>query len=449
MSDKETMREFKTVHLFCSVFAILCAFSAGNALAGPTSRVSTGPDAIAARERLSQSMQGANPACIAKATKLLNACNTQVDTTTTACDSEQDSGMNSAVSMASNVANLIGQSTSSSVVAACGQMGAISAGANAAITAYRFNCMNDVSSCNESCAEVQTFLKENNYCSNLTGSTIPDQAGGINERAKDYRKTCNSFNDKVAEAQNAMNNLAATTLNSTQCAALASGTSMADLCVTNPALIGCSSITNVDCSNPTMSTNRVCVCAANPLDPTCNNSQNASNPNPVSNGWIGGSTPTTNGDGLGLSGADLNGLAGIEHGTPGSGGGDSVDGKQGGGANIGGGGGGGGLAGDGGGRGGAGSEMPQVNAGFYGGGGSGSFGSSSRYGGGSGGGANGASAGNAGGPNLRQFLPGGKYDPKLRGLAGLSGPDGITGPHSNIWQKVQNRYQVMSPSLLP
>ena len=94
----------------------------------------------------------------------------------------------------------------------------------------------------------------------------------------------------------------------------------------------------------------------------------------------------------------------------------------------------------------------QVNAGFYGGGGS--FGGSG-YGGGSGernaagmAGAAGAAKGK-GGPDLSKFLPGGQYDPKLRGLAGSGGPDGITGPHSNIWQKIQNRYRVMSPTLLP
>jgi hypothetical protein len=34
-------------------------------------------------------------------------------------------------------------------------------------------------------------------------------------------------------------------------------------------------------------------------------------------------------------------------------------------------------------------------------------------------------------------------------VAGSSGPDGITGPHSNIWQKVNNRYRTVVPTLLP
>jgi hypothetical protein len=34
-------------------------------------------------------------------------------------------------------------------------------------------------------------------------------------------------------------------------------------------------------------------------------------------------------------------------------------------------------------------------------------------------------------------------DPRVnRGLAGITGPDGITGPHTDIWKKIQNRYQV-------
>jgi hypothetical protein len=85
-----------------------------------------------------------------------------------------------------------------------------------------------------------------------------------------------------------------------------------------------------------------------------------------------------------------------------------------------------------------------VNAGFRGGG-------SGGWGGGSGGSNNGGGSARPGeakagatGPSLRDFLPGGGLDPKRanRGLAGISGPDGITGPHSDIWKKVQNRYQI-------
>jgi hypothetical protein len=56
-----------------------------------------------------------------------------------------------------------------------------------------------------------------------------------------------------------------------------------------------------------------------------------------------------------------------------------------------------------------------------------------------------------GSPDLRQFLPGGFNDPRAyRGMTGFqSGIDGITGPHTDIWKKIQNRYQVLQGTLQP
>lgn len=53
-----------------------------------------------------------------------------------------------------------------------------------------------------------------------------------------------------------------------------------------------------------------------------------------------------------------------------------------------------------------------------------------------------------GGPDLRKFLPGAALDPK-RGIAGASGPDGLTGPHSDLFGKITNRYHIIESSLLP
>ncbi|MBV2168846.1 MAG: hypothetical protein KUL82_09075, partial [Bdellovibrio sp.] len=100
---------------------------------------------------------------------------------------------------------------------------------------------------------------------------------------------------------------------------------------------------------------------------------------------------------------------------------------------------------------GAGESSPGVNGGFYGGGSGRLFGGGSGSGGGAVGGGYGGRAVTGvapTNPDLKKFLPGGQFDPK-RGVSGLAGPDGITGPHSNIWQKIQNRYQVMMPTLLP
>lgn len=56
-----------------------------------------------------------------------------------------------------------------------------------------------------------------------------------------------------------------------------------------------------------------------------------------------------------------------------------------------------------------------------------------------------------GGPDLRKFLPGAVNDPaRNRGIAGqFIGRDGMTGPHSNIWLNIKNRYQSKRASLIP
>ncbi|GIL16685.1 MAG: hypothetical protein BroJett040_04360 [Oligoflexia bacterium] len=51
-------------------------------------------------------------------------------------------------------------------------------------------------------------------------------------------------------------------------------------------------------------------------------------------------------------------------------------------------------------------------------------------------------------PDWRKFLPGGQYDPR-RGIAGVTGPDGITGPATNLFDKVHNRYGAVGHTLKP
>lgn len=98
--------------------------------------------------------------------------------------------------------------------------------------------------------------------------------------------------------------------------------------------------------------------------------------------------------------------------------------------------------------------LSNILSGFFGGGGGGGLfgGSGSKSGGGISswfGGEKPQAAVNA--PDLRQFLPGGAKDPrKHRGIAGRAvGADGMSGPHANIWQMINNRYQYKKASLLP
>lgn len=99
--------------------------------------------------------------------------------------------------------------------------------------------------------------------------------------------------------------------------------------------------------------------------------------------------------------------------------------------------------------------LSNILSGFFGSGGGGLFGGGKAAGSGDrGAGGNGYSAGTEAGtktPDLRQFLPGAKFDPKKeRNIAGrIVSKDGLIGPHGNLWRDVSNRYQVKRASLLP
>ncbi|WP_231839261.1 hypothetical protein AB1A81_02425 [Bdellovibrio bacteriovorus] len=382
----------------------------------------------------------------------MEQCREQISETSYSCDEKNDSGMSGIANTASQLSLMFGQQTAGSIQAACSKMASFSSAANAAVAAYRLNCQSAITSCRSACDQAVEFAQQNAACLDAAagGTGISRQAVAS---AENSAKRCNDFDSKVQEANQAINNFAGTMQNAAQCASLTSGdsTALPELCKANPSLPGCEGVAAVDCTNPAMSGNKVCVCAKNPSDPVCMSEKNSAGSTFVSSTNPGSRLSTNGAD---LSGGDLPSLPSILPGKPGSGGaGEAVDGKQGGGAGISsmGGGGGGGASGGAAGEEGL-EDGVQVNAGFYGGGGS--FGGSG-YGGGSGernaagmAGAAGAAKGK-GGPDLSKFLPGGQYDPKLRGLAGSGGPDGITGPHSNIWQKIQNRYRVMSPTLLP
>ncbi|WP_415062281.1 hypothetical protein [Bdellovibrio sp.] len=396
-----------------------------------------------------------NPAenCFATYDRLLQECRTSVEETSHTCDEKNDSGMNSVASTASQIALMMGQQTASSIQAACSKMANLSQAANAALAAYRLNCSNSISSCRSACSEVKSFVEKNTACLSMasadsTGAVIAQmQAPADTELAK-----CNNYQSNVNQAAQAIQNYGATSANASQCASLTAGdSSVSDLCKANPNYPGCNPAAPVDCSKPEFaSTNKVCICIKNPHDPACVSAQKPGGDTVV--GSIDSSSRLGNKSDGSDMGGDLFGTPAISHGKPSSGGGDSIDGSQGGGTVGGGEGSGGGSPARGAaGAVGAGESSPGVNGGFYGGGSGRLFGGGSGSGGGAVGGGYGGRAGTGiapTNPDLKKFLPGGQFDPK-RGVSGLAGPDGITGPHSNIWQKIQNRYQVMMPTLLP
>lgn len=388
--------------------------------------------------------------CADEYQNLIRACQEEITATSHTCDEKNDSGMSQVANTASQISLMFGSQTAGSIQAACSKMAGLSSAANAAVAAYRMTCSSAINSCKSSCDAAREYAVSNAACINTLAG--PGAAAQMAESASSSLGRCSDFDNKVQEANQAIANFAGTMQNASQCAALTAGDStLPEICKTNPTLPGCTNTGPVDCSNPAMAGNKVCICSKNPTDPSCLSQSSAGTT------VVGGSTDSssrlaTNGGGSDILG-DLPGLPPIAHGQPGSGGGgEAVDGKQGGGAGIssmGGGSGGGGASGEGG-AGAAPEDGVQVTAGFYGSGG----GSMGGYGGGGAGGARGLAGGGSPGvkpngqPDLTKFLPGGQYDPK-RGVSGMTGSDGITGPHSNIWQKIQNRYRVMSPTLLP
>jgi hypothetical protein len=397
-------------------------------------------------------------ASMSKATAALNCpqlssyqqkCQTELSETASNCDEKGNQGMNSVSSMAGQVALAFGAQSAASIQSACSSAAAISTAANAALAAYRLTCSSSIQDCSTACNAYASYAKS---CATSSPTNAALQTAA--NTAAEAPKQCINYTAKIGEAQQAMSNIAQTAANASQCASLTSadGTVSPEICAANPTLAGCSS-TIYDCNNASMASNKVCICSKNPSDPACLGTSSV----------VGGET------GLGVvdnggrlsSTASSNDLTGdlynptIEQAALNSSGGDeSVGGKQGAGVSFGSGGSGAGGAANGGKGDGAGADKAiGVNAGYYGGGGGGgSFGGGGSDGSGGGHGgynpnAPGAAAGK-GGPDLRQFLPGGKMS-GARGVAGATGPDGITGPHSDIWKKVNNRYQVMSPSLLP
>lgn len=383
---------------------------------------------------------------------LMSQCKQNIETTREVCDEKQDEQMNAASNEASKVALMFGNQAASSIQAACSKMADLTQVANAAVAGFAMRCNSSIAECKSSCGAAKKLLQDQMKLLDINPALVAQAEEGITQ--------CNKFISQTNAANQAMQNFIGTAANSSQCALLNSGTGLSpEYCKANPTSPGCVTAGPVDCTKPEFATsNKICVCARNPNDPMCIGTQKASSGLDSTRGIVDGSGRLANkGNTNSSGGGDDYGLPGIEQGKANSGGGEGgVDGSQGGGgAGLGGGSGGSGSPpGGGGGRGGASVEPPQVTAGFYGGGGG------ARFGGGTGGfdggdprNFNGSGSGSgqagSGGPDLRQFLPGGKYAPPRHGMGGMAGPDGITGPHSDIWQKIQNRYQVMQSTLLP
>lgn len=348
-------------------------------------------------------------------------CESAAEAAALACDPERDGSMINAANTATQTAQAIGGM--SGAAGACSSLGQAIVAAQGALGGFQANCGMKQSRCQAACekASFPVSYKACLYYQNVQARALTNIMG------------------------------AAQMLQSVKACSGKLGSSLAQMCAQNPALAVCASLQGpISCNDPAVAaTNTTCICQNNPADPRCGSIDNSSQW--VSNTGSGADSSTLSdasafGDGLG----DLMGGDELAMGTPSEAGDNQLAkgnlGGGGGGLGGGGTGGGGGGASGGTGRGGSGANA-DILKGSYGGRGGGSGGS---YGYGSRDPGAGYGTGATANPNvdLNKFLPGGKMDPS-RGLAGVSGPDGITGPNSDIWKKIRTRYFAVSPQMRP
>lgn len=405
-------------------------------------------DAAAEAERLAA-------ACRSEFQSVINACDGSISTTSNSCDSNQSNELKSAAAQIGQS----GQSSESAVNKACVEAGGASQAARDAMSSFRQKCNGALNVCRSTCQEVTQFLQSKPQCYPALGMNSA-QAQSL---AQSKAASCESYQARVSEADQSIANYNRTATASAACdAATNGGVSEASagttaavgsnaFCQMNPTYPGCGSSMNVNCATDT--TSLVCICSVTPSDSRCKG--DAGNAEFVQPSSLDSSSR--------LAAAKEDVLGDLPN-TPDiamqpvqrSGDIQEIDGRQGGAgvgeANL------------------SGAAMPptpssvqpvdesflDMLAGFFGGG------SSGRGGGGfieailpgsRDGQRTPASAGAAskeGVPDLRQFLPGGMANPFHSKIAGAAvGLDGITGPHSDIWKKVRNRYQVLQGTFEP
>jgi hypothetical protein len=389
---------------------------------------------IEARNNPTAPTKPASANCIATFQSEYDDCEKETTSASDTCDADKDSGISQAKDGLGMFAVGIGQQMAAQQ--ACTGMGKAVGAANAAVATFTQTCSSAKSSCMVKCRNLKKHLeKEGDTC--YTGQS--SQLTQMRSQTSSELVSCNNLDEKIQQGVAAVQNTMSTIVGAQNCAA-ALGIDTLLYCKQNPLAIGCS-VASTDCSNATIAASSpVCICAKNPNDPSCMPAMKAADNNNFaginSAGTSGGAAGAGTGIDGGLDNADWQGGAwkksnDLAEDPGGNKGGRPVDqgsGSSGSGANP--------AAAA------AESKAANVNNGFRGGAGGGSGGGYNGGGGNGNGGGNAAlQAASAGGPDLRKFLPGGSMDPKARGIAGISGPDGITGPHTNIWQKIQNRYQ--------
>ncbi len=401
----------------------------------------------------------------ASLTSETSPCMADTDDAVKTCNFSDSKDAQLAVGMANQMVGQLKAMTVANQALLCSKMGAVSQALDVAVGAFSTYCSQAYSKCESSCTKEIQDIKEAIDAAPAAGTAaLEEQKTALVKKSK----SCASLSGNVKNIfQNVGSYAAMETAKSQYCGKKTDA--LAELCKSQPSNALCKTTAGTNCADPNVAaTSIVCICQTKPNDPRCG-AQAAiglNNGLPNANGAASGSSSSGSeklGDFGGLGGGADSGAGGFNSNAmnDGSGGGGfnpraGVGGRGGG---LGGGSGGGGQNGKGGaGAGGAGGGNG-INAKIISGYGVGGVGGpAGHYGAGAGGG--GANGNGMGGRNgymaangkpgvdLRKFLPGGQMDPS-RGLAGVSGPDGMTGPNSDIWKKINMRYFSVTPSLLP
>lgn len=387
------------------------------------------------------------PPCVEDFSSEIEACELQQTKTSDACD-ENSSALSNVSNLISQASIYMGQKSASSIIESCSKMATFSKGVSAGLMGYRLYCKNAINACIPVC---QITLIPKCTTPTLQNNAIIANAKKSLSRG---RSECTGFTRKMDEAAAASQNYAEITMNAKDCASLTAGAGEkpTELCLTNPEYPGCGGQEKMDCSNPKMADTKVCVCRANPNHSMCRSSE-ASNEQTM-NAYMADRASKQRDN----KNYDLNGQNKIQQAKrPQTGADNSIDGRQGGDVNLAS-------------RTSSSTAVPQktskgkktsdrsVLGGFYGGSTSGKLEKNETV------------------PlpteekkkrdmasdesendeqkvlsDLEKFLPGGSMAPRrnITGTDVFYREDGITGPNSDIWGKVKNRYEAVKATLLP
>jgi len=420
-------------------------------------------------------------ALTAQLVQLTNDCESTANNVERAC-SDTPSDMTSTLRLvAEQTSQMVGQSA----LDQCSAAAQAASATQSALSSMRLACGASFDSCRSRCeranAELQSVQAQLNQNPQMRTSNpgVDGQISQFQSRIRSGNTQCHTAQGHLRNVEQNLSNVTRSMETSSQCAASLAANGQApltfDQCQLNPNQVGCElfkGISNANCSDPQFAaTSLICICQRNPNAPQCSGISQKSGglaPNGGFESHSSGETATAGataslggspfGGGFGPGGSEMEFPEGVV-GNPNEGIGP------------------GGMMG----AGGAGMmgvmgaanqgrplnepyrkptvETPgsRLNTNVIGrGGGGGLLGAIRNAFGRGGGQAIPSNSNNPVGsdlaqkktnPDLTQFLPGGLRDPKRRSLSSTFGPDGITGPFTDNFKKINVRYINLGHSL--